>query len=293
MLAACDKGGKVIDIDDNNAPPYSGIPRLVIENYVNRLFIDLVGREPTDEEMQRETTLLKNAQLSVNSRQTLINKLQSGLEFVEGDTTYKQAYYLRLYELCKTRLLEGISDEEVMEKVGIAEFAYLQDSLTGNVAGMEANRLTIQRLKAIVSARKAYMDGLIPINELFARMLNNAVYDEINMNTFNFIRASFNDVLMRYPTDAEFNAVYDVIEFGTVGSLLGQSCSNKDEYVQILTQSKEFHESLIRWAYITWLAREATTAEMFQLIADFQNTHNFQKVQAALMVSDEYAQIKP
>ncbi len=38
-------------IADNDAPYYGELPTLLLENYVNRLYIDLIGREPLDAEM--------------------------------------------------------------------------------------------------------------------------------------------------------------------------------------------------------------------------------------------------
>ena len=48
-LGACTKQEKV-QIDGNEPPDYSGVPTIMVENYVNRLYIDLLGREATNEE---------------------------------------------------------------------------------------------------------------------------------------------------------------------------------------------------------------------------------------------------
>ena len=53
----------------------------------------------------------------------------------------------------------------------------------------------------------------IEIDEVTQRMLYNAVYDEINMNSFNFINATFDDLFFRFPTQAEFDDAYEVVEF--------------------------------------------------------------------------------
>ena len=63
FLVSCKKDGEIIP--DNNAPYYDGIPTVVIENYINRLFIDLIGREPLDVEMVSELAALKAAEMSL------------------------------------------------------------------------------------------------------------------------------------------------------------------------------------------------------------------------------------
>ena len=45
-LLSCKKDIEIIN--DNDAPYYGEIPTLLLENYVNRLYIDLLGREPLD-----------------------------------------------------------------------------------------------------------------------------------------------------------------------------------------------------------------------------------------------------
>ncbi|MBX7241400.1 MAG: hypothetical protein K1X92_06595 [Bacteroidia bacterium] len=288
-LSSCRDEGKLIIIEDNNPPPYEGIPTILIENYVNRLYIDLIGREPTDAEMQSETDFLKSQGLQESARYNLISKLQSNTTYQEGDSSFFIAYYHRLYELWKGRFIEGASNEDIESEIGIFEYALLGDSLTGNTQGVEANRAIIRKFKAVIQSEFAYRKGEIKVEDVFERMLNNALYDKINMNTFNFIRASFQDIFGRYPTDSEYNDCYNTIEYSTAGTLFGVSCSNKDEYITILTHSREAKEGIIRWAYSTLLAREAKTAEVFKAMQDFNNTGNFQKVQADILVTDEYA----
>lgn len=284
---------KQIVVENNNPPPYSGTPTIVVENYINRLFIDLVGREPTDTELKNEAAALKNAGLDNNARNQLITKLQTSEVFVEGDTSYKKAYYHRLYELFKGRFIEGATTDEIVEKKGNAEFSLLQDSLTGNTAGVETNRRIVKLYQAILDAEKQYQNKTIDIREVVFRMINNPIYDDINMNTFNFIRATFNDLFFRYPSQSEYDDVFNVIEYNQSGLIFGQTCGNKEEYIRILVNSREFHESLIRWTYSTLLAREAQSAEVAEKMTDFYTSHNLEKVQKDILLTDEYAGFTP
>ena len=51
VLFSCEKD---VLIEDNDAPYCGGVPTVLVEFYVNRVFIDLIGREPFDEEMENE-----------------------------------------------------------------------------------------------------------------------------------------------------------------------------------------------------------------------------------------------
>ncbi len=79
---SCEKESKLIG--GNNAPYYDEVPTILLENYVNRLYIDLIGREPLDDEMERDVLYLRDNDVSFGSRDSLILKLQSDSLFVEG-----------------------------------------------------------------------------------------------------------------------------------------------------------------------------------------------------------------
>ena len=97
LITSCKKD--VVIIADNNAPNYSEIPTILLENYVNRLYIDLIGREPLDDEMENDVQFLRDNDVTFESRDSLISKLQFDTTYIAGDISYKKAYFLRLYEL--------------------------------------------------------------------------------------------------------------------------------------------------------------------------------------------------
>jgi hypothetical protein len=131
--------------------------------------------------------------------------------------------------------------------------------------------------------------GVIKVKDVCARLLNNEVYDEINMNTFNFLRASFNDLFFRFPTQSEFDNGYDMIEYESPEILFGVSGQNKGDYISIMVNSKEFYEGMIRWLYQTLLVREPTTTEVYNHMTTFYADHDVQKVQNDILQTDEYA----
>lgn len=288
-LIACKDDGKLVIIPDNNPPPYSGTPTILIESYVNRIFIDLVGREPTDAEMEAEVAVLKSANLSTDARKNLINKLQTSTQVIVGDSSYKIAYYKRLYEQFKARLLEGASADDIGEMRGPLEYQYYLDSLAGDWAAAAISKEKLERLNDIERSEFDLREGRIDVRDVHARMCNNDIYDFINMNSFNYVRATFNDLFGRYPTQEEFDQTFPVIEYNQAGSIFGQSCSNKTEYIHILTYSREFHEGMIRWAYFNLVQREPNAAEIAATMQDFYASRNLRKVQADIIATDEYA----
>ena len=284
---ACEK--ETIIIPNNNAPNYDEIPTILLENYVNRLYIDLIGREPLDEEMNLDVQFLRDNNVTIESRDTLISKLQFDTTYVEGDISYKNAYFHRLYEMVKVRMIEGASNAYIENEMGIFLFFYEVDSLGGNLIGAHNNLINYYRLKDIIDSESLFYNNFIDIKEMHRRMLNNAIYDQINMNTFNFVNAAFDNLLFRYPTQNEFNCSYSMIEDEIPQIVLGFSGSNKDDLINIICNSREFYEGIIHWSFLTLLARVPSTIETDFLMNDFYITCDFHKLQRYIMKTDEYA----
>lgn len=290
LLTSCGRTSPEVLVRDNNVLTYEGVSTLQVRNYVNRLYIDLLGREPLNDEMDRDVQLLRDAGLAITAREALVLSLQTGETGGGLDTAgYKATFFNRWYELSKARMLEGVSDEEINNQIGIIRQDAIKDSLDGNLVGYQLAQAEVEKLELILEANEQWLVGEISISEMYGRMQNNYFYDLINMNTFNFIRASFDDLFLRLPTQAEFDAAFPVIEYNQTSIILGQSASNKNEYIDILTRSLEFHEGMIRWAYRSLLSREARSEDVFSAMEDFIVTQDFLKVQRQILTSDEYA----
>lgn len=268
---------------------YDDVPTVKVENYINRLYIDLLGREPLDNEVIRDLALLRDSKLSYDVRKSLIRRLMTDSIFVVGDSSYKRAYYQRIYDLSKARLLEGAGDEEFQQQIGNSQFALLSARLLGDSVGVFSAMATISRCENVLKSRRAYQLGLIGIGDMYAAMLDNPIYDVINMNTLNFVNASFDDLFFRFPTRDEFDIAYDIIESGKGGSLFGGFADNKPLYCRMLVESREFSEGMIKWCYLTLIGREPSTQESYNLMEEFYLSKNLQKVQESILATDEYA----
>lgn len=287
LLGACKPDLAIME--NNKAPAYDKVPTVVVKNYVNRLFIDLIGREPLDAEMDSLSTLLKNDNLHTETRLAIVRDLQFDTTFIEGDSSYTIAYFKRFYDLCKVRLLEGLSNGEINQRIGIYQSGYVKDSLNGNTEGMAEKQVAIDKLEAIKKAEEEYRHGEIELKEVYRRMIDNSFYDFINMNTFNFVNATFDDLYHRYPTQHEFDVAFDIIEYNQSSLIFGEPAQNKEDYINILTDTREFYQGMIIWAYKTLLSREPTSYETLDLMEDFIEDHDFQKVQQQIVITDEYA----
>ncbi len=286
-LSSCEKDP--ILVPDNNAPGYEGVPTLQVENYVNRLYIDLLGREPLDSELARDVGTLRAGNLSTETREGLIRYIQTDETFIEGDTSYLRAYHQNLYDLAKVRCLEGVSDAFVLGEAALFDQPILIDSINGNWEGYADKTAKRQLLLDIVESREKLQNGEIELNEMFASMIYNAIYDEINMNSFNFVNATFDNLLWRFPTQAEFEVGYDMIEYNTPGALFGVTGQDKAGYVAIFENANETLEGLIIWSYKRLMARDPSSAETTLHMQDLIVDKDLDVVIRNILITDEYA----
>ena len=287
VVSSCKKD--ILVIDDNNPPVYSAIPTVLIENYINRIYIDLIGREPLDSEMEIDVQYLRDNDVSIESRDSLIYKLQFDTLYIEGDESYKLAYFHRIYDMVKVRLIEGASNGDISFYMSNHYADYEVDSVAGNLIEAQKHLLKYYRLSAIIDSELDYYNNIIDIKEMHKRMIYNSIYDQINMNTFNFVNAAFDNLLFRYPTQNEFNNSYFMIEDNQPFTIFGYSGSNKLDFTNLICDSREFYEGIIQWTYLTMLARIPTSIERDFLMNNFYITTDFQKLQRFIMTTDEYA----
>ncbi|MFK7924215.1 MAG: hypothetical protein AB8H47_19810 [Bacteroidia bacterium] len=223
------------------------------------------------------------------ARDSLISNLQYDTSYVAIDSSYRHAYSRRQYELAKEQVIEGASEALILYRIGrFVEKAY-EDSLKGDPAGVAYAREEEARLEAILEIPYLLRERELDHRLVFSRLIQNFIYDDINKGSFNFINASFEDLLGRFPTEAEYEDAFEVIEYNFPGKVLGASCQNKQEYSTTLTGSREFAEAMIRWSYLSLLSRQAESDEMLALVEAFYKDQDYEKVQRTIMMSDEYA----
>jgi hypothetical protein len=281
-----------IQIANNQPPNYKGVSTLRIENYVQRLFIDLLGREATDIERTSFTKQLKEAELHDSCRNRLVNLLLLDTSYRAGDSSYRHAFAQRIYDISKARFLEGASDPDIAQFIGNLNFAITVSRLNGDSIGVYLYIDARSKYLNLLNSSSEFRSQKNDYRNMCAVMMNNSIYDGINMNSFNFVNAVFDNCLMRKPTKDEFDRSYLIIEKNIPGQIFNIVAANKDEFCDAIVNSDAFHEAQIRWFYYVLLQREATTAEVSQLFFEFQKNHQIETVINSIVKSDEYAQFQ-
>lgn len=279
-----------IQINGNKTPKYDDVPTIHVENYINRLFIDLLGREPTDTERDSLTKKLKDSQLSTLCRDSIVYDLQWDTTYRVGDSSYRHAYIQRVYNLLKFNYVEGASDPEIGQKLGNLRFAINVSRLNGDSVRVKQYLAEAHKYENILRWKYNYRKANSTYPALCGYLMYNGVYDVINMGSFNFVNAAFDDVLGRNPTKQEFDAAYAVVDKNEPTLVFNKVASNKLEFISILTQSDAFYEAQVRWWYFQYLRKEIPSDQLFVWTKEYHNNKKVEWFQRQILITDEYAQ---
>ena len=288
MTLASSCGPKTYNFEDNPVPPYEGVPSIIVDAYVNRMWIDLFGREPLSDEREEVRAELRAGELSIAARKALIDRVRST---ASESHDYPSTYYHKLTLDLNARFLQGASMEQIADLEQDYRGFASQDSANGDMLLYQFWTQEADKLSAIPENRDRFRLEEIDFGTLSKTFAFNGLYDEINMNSFNFINATFDDFYSRFPTIEEYENAFAVIEYGEAVGVMGSAAFDKDSYLEALIANPEFNEGTIRWAFKLLLSREPSTAEVLVHLETLGAAGDFRLLQREILSSDEYADL--
>jgi len=264
-------------IQVNQPPDYDAVSTLQLENYLNKLYIDLNGREASSTELSSGVSYLRQYHLSAAARDTLIGNLMQDV-----------AYDNRFYALTAADFLNGADSSTVQQEYDLLVYVRQLDSLNSNTQNILYDDYEISRLQPLLTAKQDLRHGLITLHEYYYRFANNYLYDQVNMGAENFVKGSFDDLFLRAPTASELSSGEAMVN-GSPATLFQQDATSKAGYLSIVTNGNEFLQGLIRKAFKQYLLRDASTAETSQGLQMLSTNFNYKEYLKTLLASDEYA----
>lgn len=276
VLASGCKKDEII-IEDNTAPPDSTISTLILENYVAKCYISLLGRDPSDAEEIDAVNLLRNANMSVDSRNEVIDVILTDIEYRD-----------KILEYNSIKLLNAPFDTtEIQTQL----FIYNQLLLDPQYAPfIDIIQEIIDNLETLADTPDDFRNGTIGMQEMHRRLVTNDIYDQINMGSFNFVLSLFNNFLFRDPTQEEHDAGITMVD-GFVAVLFYESGNSKEECVDIFLGSDDYFEGQVRELYLRYLFREPTSEEQSYHAIRYRDSDNYERLQKDILSTDEFAGI--
>lgn len=273
-LSSCKKDDEII-IPDNTAPPDSTIATLIIENYIAKCYIGLLGRDPSETEEQEAITLLRNSNMSVASRKQMIDEIL-------GDAEYRD----KILEYNSIKLLNAPFDTT---EINTQLFIYNQLLLDPQYAPFtDLIQAIIDDLETLAATPTDFRNGTIGMQEMHRRLVTNDIYDQINMGSFNFVLSLFNNFLFRDPSLEEHEAGIQMVD-GFVAVLFYETGNSKEECIDIFLGSDDYFEGQVRELYLRYLFREPTSEEQSYHAIRYRDSGNYDRLQKDLLSTDEFA----
>lgn len=267
-------------IEGNKPPDYSGVSEVQIRNYVNRLYIDLLGVTPSSQQLGSAIDKLKSNLLSKASRLELIQELVDN-----------ELYYRRFHEMKQFNLLEGTDSQVIQENILVFEFVKQGLITEEDYVAAQLVQLEIDRMQKLQDALPDLIAGKITINEYYRRFINNFFYDEINMGSENFVISTFENFYNRFPTESELERGVEMVD-GVSSSLFFEPGNNKGDFMNITLSTEEFYTGWVYRAFITFLLREPTNPESAHFAEIFRKNKDITEIHSLLLKTDEYAGFK-
>ncbi len=263
-------------IEGNDPPDYSGVTTLQVQNYVGRVYIDLLGEQPAVEVLQEKVQALQAEDLSAEARESFVQELMTDDE-----------YYVNVYNYTSGQFIDGVARSYIQEQIDTYEYIIELYYDQGEVQLAQYVEYEMQKLQKLLDADTDWAIGTITINEFYGRFCYNAIYDEINMGSQNMVISCFENLFGRYPTNAELENGVALVD-GLSAILLQQNGTSKTDFVNIVTHTPEFYLGRVHEQYQRLLTRQPLPMEE-QNGSDLIAQEGLKAFQVSVLITDEYA----
>ena len=270
ILMSCEKY-EIETIDGNQPPDEVVVTSNMKEAYVNRLFITLLGRKAEPVEFTESVQMLGEF-ATKDSREALIDSLAVQPEYLH-----------ELYAIARADYLESVDTATIR-----TDYNQAVDALkvtTGNAREYWLDR--VERIGALLRIPGQLDSNLIGIIEVHRRVINNPYYDNINMGTENFVVATFQHFLFRYPTNVELSESSKMVD-GLPASLFFQAGSSKEDFLEIFFDSDDYFEGQVINLFRKYLFRTPDNQELLPIMNSYQQDLLYLDMQKQILASDEY-----
>jgi len=272
LFASCKKGEE-ITVPNNTAPPDNTISSQVYEDYVTRTYIRVLGREPLVAEMTNSLSILYQHSLSTADR----------TQFLEHIFT-KPEYFTHTFNDQWINILNNQDTSDLSLWTFLFQLV-LDDSSqmpVWSIARYEQDRLFV-----LQNTITGFNDGAISLLNLHKALVNNYLYDQINMGSANFVISVFQHYLYRVPTQQEQDAGAAMVD-GNNAALFLQTGASKADFLTIFFNSNDYYEGQVVSVYQKYLYEQPTTVQLNEATVKYKNTNDYIQLQKDVLVSDKY-----
>ena len=277
VLLSCNKDKDSILVEGNIAPPDPTIERVIVESYINKLYISLLGREPSVNEFNNAMDIL-GEELIEQDRILLVNQIQE-----------EPNYYKNQLDIFRQDYLNGIDTAQI--RLTFIEPYESDLENEDNPIAYEEIEKKLNSLYLLYEVDNDLIQNNIDVIEVHRRRVNNPVYDEINMGIENYIVSMSQNFLHRYPTNAELESATIMVEGGQ-SFCFGGNGDSKSDFNYLFFNHQGYFEGQVITNFNKLLYRSPNSSEASELTYAYLQNRNFKELQKTILISNEFIGIE-
>lgn len=269
LLGACSTKENIIP--NNAIPQDQTVGILVQENYINRVYISLLGRKPDSTEKQQTLSLFAQDQCAPASRETFIRQ-----------TMQKNGFYEHVFKILCREYLNDVDTASIRWDIRLfTDLAQREPRYQKEYLRM------VYKLRLLESVPTGLAADSFKIAEAHRRCVDNNIYDDINMGSENFVTSVFTNFLFRYPTLNEKESGVKMVD-GQMSVLFGKYGSSKREFINLFFGRNDYFEGQVRLAFRRFLLRQPTSQELADHTQKYAVHQDYRRLYLDLLKSDTY-----
>lgn len=264
-------------IPNNVAPPDYTVDRVIKENYINKLYISMLGREPNTDEFNSARDLLGD-EVTQESREILVENVQA-----------KEEYYDNMFNIIRQDLINGVDTNQIREDY-IDGF---EEALENSDDPFEIQEIEegLVKLYLLYNSTDDLKANTATITEIQGRCVNNFIYDEINMGSFNYVVSIYQNFLQRYPTEYEIENGVKMLD-DEQAVCFGGNGNSKSDFNTLFFNHDGYYEGQVINIYNRILFRNPSSSESYELTTLFKSNKDYKELQKRILITDEYLGIE-
>ena len=271
IITSCTKVEDVL-IGGNTNPPDFTIENTTIDNYINKLYISTIGREPIQIEFNNAFSTLHSSNVNQESREIIIDEVLN-----------KPEYYNNLFKLESANILTGIDTADINQNILVLNVLLTTSNGFDSIYFADA----LYKMIKLQEVLPGLSDGTISNIEMHKRMINNNFYDEINMGTENFIVSVFQNFMQRYPSFSELENGKTMVDGGNSNLFLVPG-NGKEDFINIFFNSEEYFTGQTNILFNRYLFRNPNSEESVNYSLDYIETEDYKILQKRILSTNEF-----
>jgi hypothetical protein len=237
----------------------------------------MLGREPNTDEFNSARDLLGDG-VTQESREILVENVQA-----------KEEYYDNMFNIIRQDLINGVDTNQIREDY-IDGF---EEALENSDDPFEIQEIEegLVKLYLLYNSTDDLKANTATITEIQGRCVNNFIYDEINMGSFNYVVSIYQNFLHRYPTEYEIENGVKMLD-DEQAVCFGGNGNSKSDFNTLFFNHDGYYEGQVINIYNRILFRNPSSSESYELTTLFKSNKDYKELQKRILITDEYLGIE-